>query len=502
MAPLTAAEKQKILLQQEIAKLSGAISRHSTTPTNSNYHPYRGRSAPRGYAANRARGRGRGGRGGGSYALDLRQINKQSSSAEPSRPSSSASTYHTTKIEEKEAGEVDPSPPASDPAAGPSSVAPANWVKGKGKSGNMSLMTAEKSAQLQGQRQRKPKLPPQIQMINSESTSSGDKRVIIDGVVFQFEQDGKKLTRIGDAPSPSNTSTPTRKSLRFGGERYRRTSRGNLVSRRNGSTSKSKQLCRYFTKTGQCNFGLTCPHIHDPMKVTICPRHLRGSCSLGPTCPLSHTPSPHNTPSCVRFQATSTCSKPNCPYPHVRVSPDAPVCDDFARIGWCDKEAGTCENLHVWECQEFREKGTCSKNGKCGLRHVVRAVTNKSVIQETIDTVHKAGEGGFEEQDSFIEFDQGSPELVSDGEEEEGKAETSVSEEEISSDEEQDEEEDDGEDDEALSSEEDQSEDEVISSSHHDNGKYIVTSSPSAHPPSDKMDTDEVDEDAVLDVVF
>nr|XP_018261052.1 uncharacterized protein I303_06769 [Kwoniella dejecticola CBS 10117]OBR83210.1 hypothetical protein I303_06769 [Kwoniella dejecticola CBS 10117] len=465
MAPLTAAEKQKILLQQEIAKLSGAISRHSTTPTNSNYHPYRGRSAPRGYAANRARGRGRGGRGGGSYALDLRQINKQSSSAEPSRPSSSASTYHTTKIEEKEAGEVDPSPPASDPAAGPSSVAPANWVKGKGKSGNMSLMTAEKSAQLQGQRQRKPKLPPQIQMINSESTSSGDKRVIIDGVVFQFEQDGKKLTRIGDAPSPSNTSTPTRKSLRFGGERYRRTSRGNLVSRRNGPMQFWPDLPAH-------------PRSYESDNL---PSSSSWIVFSGPNMsPIAYSIAPQYTV-LRKIPGNFNVFKTKLPIP---------------------TQAGTCENLHVWECQEFREKGTCSKNGKCGLRHVVRAVTNKSVIQETIDTVHKAGEGGFEEQDSFIEFDQGSPELVSDGEEEEGKAETSVSEEEISSDEEQDEEEDDGEDDEALSSEEDQSEDEVISSSHHDNGKYIVTSSPSAHPPSDKMDTDEVDEDAVLDVVF
>ncbi|OCF77646.1 hypothetical protein I204_01643 [Kwoniella mangroviensis CBS 8886] len=486
MAPITPAERQKLLLQQEIAKLSGAISRHSTSSTSSSFHPYRGRGAPRGYVPTRGRGRGRGGRGG-SYALDLRQTNKQPSSAEPSRPSSSASVNPPNTVNEKESGEIEPSPPASDsPLAGPSGTS-AVWVKGKGKNGNMSLMTAEKSAQLKVQRRSKPRVPPQIQVINSLATSSGDKRVVIDGVVFQFEQDGKKLTRIGEAPSSATGSfTPTRKNLSFGGEKYRRTSRGNLVMKRNGSTSKSKQLCRYFTKTGRCNFGLTCPHIHDPNKVTICSRYLKGACTLGTSCPLSHTPSTHNTPSCVRFQATSSCTKPNCLYPHVKVSSDAPICQDFAKIGWCDKEPGMCENLHIWECQEFREKGTCSKNGKCGLRHVVRAEINRPEVVATSSSVPVHGEGGFEEQDNYIEFDQGSPGLVSDedGEEENGSDSGSESEEE---------EEEEGSDSESESG---------SVSSEADNGKRNNLSSPSAHPPSDMMDTDEVDGDAVLDVVF
>ena len=31
--------------------------------------------------------------------------------------------------------------------------------------------------------------------------------------------------------------------------------------------------------------------------------------------------------------------------------------------------------MHIWECPEFRAKGVCSKGGKCGLRHVLRADT-------------------------------------------------------------------------------------------------------------------------------
>ncbi|WVF67259.1 hypothetical protein IAT40_002007 [Kwoniella sp. CBS 6097] len=558
MAPITAAEKQKLLLQQEIAKLSGAISRHSTTgSSSSSYHPYRGRPATRGYsAASASRGRGRGRGRGGSYALDLRQVNKLApSSAEPSRPSSAASVNPPSSSNVPEEGELPPSstppPPSSTSAvpisngavAGPSG---AGWVKGKGKGGNMSLMTVEKRDQLRiQQKQRKPKLPPQIQMLNSTAVSSGDKRVVIDGVIFQFEQDGKKLTRIGESPSSSGSGsggvfTPTRKSLSFGGGKYKRTMKGNLILKKTGSPVKSQQLCRYFTKTGRCNFGLTCPHIHDPARVSICPRYLRGTCTLGTSCPLSHTPSAHNTPSCLRFQATSTCSVPNCPYPHVKVSPDAPVCEAFAKGGWCPKESGECEELHVWECPEFRSKGTCPKGGKCGLRHVVRAENGRTAAQASttdgnqiaggimVDTVGEdVPAGGFEEQDDFVQFDQGSPEEAVFSAEEEDESVKAGDDEEFESESEADEEEE-GEDndvseesEEELLSESDSrseselpsnvgDEDEEVSEQDHPDGETAekgkqpqVQAFAIAPPyiPSDNMDTDEVDEDAVLSVV-
>ncbi|KAK8853353.1 hypothetical protein IAR55_004057 [Kwoniella newhampshirensis] len=512
MAPVTTPqERQKWLLQQEIAKLSGAISRHSTTSQPS-FHPYRGRPATRGYLASVPRGRGRGRGRGGSYALDFRTASsKPSSSAEPSRPSSSASIDHPAGPSElsridKEIGEVPLSSASKAPAA-TTSISDTNttWVKGKGRTGNMSLMTTEKRAKLRTQR---PKPPPQIQVLNSTiAASNGSKQVVIDGIIFQFEQDGKKLTRIGEA-SPSGPSsmvggyTPTRKSLSFGGGRYKRTSRGNLILRRQGSTTRGDQFCRYFTKTGRCNFGLTCSNKHDPNRVAICPRSLRGQCELGPSaCPLSHTPSPHNTPSCVRFQATSSCSKPNCPYPHVKVSDDAPVCQAFARDGWCDNEAGTCPELHVWECQEYREKGTCSRKGKCGLRHVLRAEKGRMDVQEEQHARPKEGkekEGGFEEQTEFIEFDQGSPGVISD----DGEAEESEAEDESAEEEEEDDNEDDDIDDD--DSEDDGDEEESIAEDGDaDLGKPMTSSPIVHHVPSDiTMDADEVDEEAVLSVVF
>lgn len=86
---------------------------------------------------------------------------------------------------------------------------------------------------------------------------------------------------------------------------------------------------------------------------------------------------------------------------------DAPICEAFARGGWCDKEPGTCEELHVWECGEFREKGTCTRGGKCGLRHVLRAEKGK---KEQVDVADPAeSTGAFEDNADFVNFDQGSP---------------------------------------------------------------------------------------------
>lgn len=95
----------------------------------------------------------------------------------------------------------------------------------------------------------------------------------------------------------------------------------------------------------------------------------------------------------------------------------------FARGGWCDRDSGACPELHVWECGEWRAKGVCSKGGKCGLRHVLRAENGKGSEKEAeadglgadqelyTDTkgVKVPVEGGFEEQNEFIEFDHGTP---------------------------------------------------------------------------------------------
>jgi len=226
----SAADKQKRLIQQEIAKLSGkltvpltqvtmaseadqsgAISRHghsgpsrpSSYPTATRPHPYASRGAPGG----RGRGRGRGG-----YALDLRQ----------SKPVPSVMKAATPVAQDigREDGEVTPEESEAEGSGAikgkGKEVSPEkeSWVKKTSKGGNMSLMTVEKryfhlyeciiailtnSNVLASKPRlpRQPKVPPQIQVLSSTTGPSGPNRVVIDGVIFQFEEGGSKLTRIG-----------------------------------------------------------------------------------------------------------------------------------------------------------------------------------------------------------------------------------------------------------------------------------------------------------------
>lgn len=170
MPPLTAAEKQKLLLQQEIAKLSGmllhwspranwnpqtsitgpltrpgAITRHATNPHPSSYHPYRGGStfpARGGYTA-RGRGRGRG-RGGSSYGLDLRGARASSTggSATPGAAPSPAGPSRTADTEMEDGEVATPGSSTSDSAFKPTHKD--TWVKKTSNRGNMSLMTVQK----------------------------------------------------------------------------------------------------------------------------------------------------------------------------------------------------------------------------------------------------------------------------------------------------------------------------------------------------------------------
>ena len=165
MPPLSASDQQKLLLQQEIAKLSGkscrflvlivdhqltwlagAISRHANNirpafqpypqnkPSN-HYHqaPSRGRGKPRG---------GTSGRGGGrSFALDLRAANKASTRKEVAEQGGAGSSKVVVE-DQKEAGEISPSPPPQpQPPAAESSKTEEAWIRSRG---GMSIMTKER----------------------------------------------------------------------------------------------------------------------------------------------------------------------------------------------------------------------------------------------------------------------------------------------------------------------------------------------------------------------
>lgn len=125
---------------------------------------------------------------------------------------------------------------------------------------------------------------------------------------------------------------------------------------------------------GACQRASTCPYVHDPTKISVCSKYLRGTCPhADTTCPVSHKPDPHNAPSCVHFQRTGQCRNgKECRYPHVKVKDDAPVCLDFSTIGWCARGAA-CGERHAWECREYSETGACKKGKKCELMHILRA---------------------------------------------------------------------------------------------------------------------------------
>lgn len=168
----------------------------------------------------------------------------------------------------------------------------------------------------------------------------------------------------------------------------------------------------------------------------------------------------------------------------MRVSEDAPVCEAFAREGWCDREAGTCPELHIWECPEWHAKGTCARGTRCGLRHVLRREKGKTA-EESTPVAPEAAQGGFEDQSEYI----GLPgEVVSETDE---------------SDESEEEDDDDEDEDDSGEEEENEDEDEEDNEDESEDDSMGVDNVTGKPPPSSSvMDTDDDDDEArVLDEV-
>lgn len=157
------------------------------------------------------------------------------------------------------------------------------------------------------------------------------------------------------------------------------------------------------------------------------------------------------------------------------------MCEEFAREGWCDKPAGTCPELHIWECPEWHAKGTCSRGRRCGLRHVLRAekTKTKEAPAPATPAAPEVTEGGFDDQAEFI----GLPGEVF--------SETESEEEDDSGD---DEDEDDSDDEDEEGDEEDSSDENSIEVDEA-TGKHEATPSPT------EVASDDEDERLVLDQV-
>ncbi|KAM6282106.1 zinc finger CCCH domain-containing protein 3 [Porphyrio hochstetteri] len=177
-----------------------------------------------------------------------------------------------------------------------------------------------------------------------------------------------RAVRLHSTPSPG--SSPSSCLNRSATSRYiasRAVQRSLAIIRQAKQKKKKKEYCMYYNRFGKCNRGESCPYIHDPEKVAVCTRFLRGTCKkTDGTCSFSHKVSKEKMPVCSYF-LKGICSNSNCPYSHVYVSRKAEVCQDFLK-GYCPM-GEKCKKKHTLVCPDFAKKGICPRGAQCKLLH-------------------------------------------------------------------------------------------------------------------------------------
>ncbi|XP_043716855.1 uncharacterized protein LOC122664886 isoform X2 [Telopea speciosissima] len=130
--------------------------------------------------------------------------------------------------------------------------------------------------------------------------------------------------------------------------------------------ARKQQYCQFFTRFGKCNKDDgKCPYIHDPSKVAVCTKFLKGLCD-NTDCKLTHKVIPERMQDCSYF-LQGLCTNENCPYRHVNVNPSAPVCKGFLR-GYC-VDGDECRKKHSYVCPVFEATGICPQGSMCKLHH-------------------------------------------------------------------------------------------------------------------------------------
>ncbi|CAA7397771.1 unnamed protein product [Spirodela intermedia] len=177
---------------------------------------------------------------------------------------------------------------------------------------------------------------------------------------------------------------------------------------------RKQRYCQFFTRFGRCNKEEgKCPYIHDPTKVAICTKFLKGLCS-SPNCKLTHKVIPERMPDCSYF-LEGLCTNTNCPYRHVNVNSKASVCEGFLR-GYCRdgdekisvshdflhrNKASGAKNALSWSqkmeereiqglyklfkryvCPQFEVSGRCPWGPACKLHHPGWANKKASRLQK------------------------------------------------------------------------------------------------------------------------
>ncbi|KAG7164927.1 Zinc finger CCCH domain-containing protein 3-like [Homarus americanus] len=260
----------------------------------------------------------------------------------------------------------------------------------------------------------KTSLRKQLSKTTQESAANASENeciVWLRGDQFQLSAGGRTLKRVKDG-SASSFSKHSLPRVHIGGLTYSRTKAGQyeltqthqaraVVSsakqrsmmtlsqrKKKGILQKRNEHCIFFNRFGRCTKKDKgqCPYIHDPQRVAICTRFLRGRCPVN-NCPFSHTVDPDKMPVCSHF-VRATCTRDGCPYRHVRVNPFAPICLDFLR-GHC-LAGEECKKQHVLVCEEFSRTGKCPRGLSCPLsHHRGRGKFRKSVTLEPADGENK-----------------------------------------------------------------------------------------------------------------
>ncbi|XP_076340166.1 uncharacterized protein LOC143240860 isoform X2 [Tachypleus tridentatus] len=222
--------------------------------------------------------------------------------------------------------------------------------------------------------------------------------VIVRGVRYQMDPSGRTLQKISNMNSEDKawtkeSSSSVLKRIDLGRATYVQTKPGVLtktgfceartfasqaVSRsikcvleasQKKTKRKTNQYCMFFNRFGKCHKRNTCPYIHDPEKVAVCTRFLRGTCKVV-DCLFSHQISPDKMSVCSFF-LQGRCNHDKCPYRHVNVNPNAEICRDFLK-GYCPAR-DQCKKQHILSCPEFKKTGQCLKGSSCLLSHPVKS---------------------------------------------------------------------------------------------------------------------------------
>ncbi|CAC5393196.1 Zinc finger CCCH domain-containing protein 3 [Mytilus coruscus] len=244
-------------------------------------------------------------------------------------------------------------------------------------------------------------------IVVKKMNTSAMKIVKVRGIKFQMDTSGKTLKRMDSSPVKidNHISRQVFKSsvnrIDIGGMTYIQTKPGTLeqvgsnkskviasrvkhrsiltaaakYKKDNTKKKVAKKYCMFFNRFGKCERGSNCPFVHDPDRVAVCTRFLRGTCKVD-DCLFSHKVAKEKMPTCSYF-LRGLCNRDDCPYLHVNVSKTAKVCQDFIK-GFCHL-GEKCTKKHTTTCPSYSKTGVCSEVKPCKLKHIKRKQRNVSL---------------------------------------------------------------------------------------------------------------------------